>query len=255
MTGHDAGITGHVRPEYPVCHRIVSVTIHAKLPVSSRTLVRQTEGGAAGAARRLKILVSVVRFRPGPPRIPQNANPCRLAFLVSRGDALVPGLFPGQSMIAAPASTSSWATQQFGQQAERPPLGLSSHSACAGSASMPRTARAVARSQRRARPDVLGRAQVPQLHPTQLRPPWDDGRRAAMAPLGSIQFRSACRRLRHPGSTCYTATPTRRPHRSVPTENLRIIKGLRFAALRVPVGTSFAIGSAATLVPETHPHY
>jgi hypothetical protein len=48
-----------------VWHWIVSVTILAKLATSSRTLVRQIDGVAAGAALRLKILVSVVRFRPG----------------------------------------------------------------------------------------------------------------------------------------------------------------------------------------------
>ncbi len=51
-----------------VCRGIVLVTIHARPPVSSRTLVRQIDDVAAGATLRLKILVSVVRFRPGPPR-------------------------------------------------------------------------------------------------------------------------------------------------------------------------------------------
>jgi hypothetical protein len=54
---------------------VVSATIHAKLVDSRRTLVRQIDGVVAGAARRLKILVSVVRFRPGPPRISLTKTP------------------------------------------------------------------------------------------------------------------------------------------------------------------------------------
>jgi hypothetical protein len=68
-----------------VCRRIVSVTIHARLPVSSRTLVRQIDGVAAGATLRLKILVSVVRFRPGPPRTSFTQRPLMQVGVVVSG--------------------------------------------------------------------------------------------------------------------------------------------------------------------------
>ena len=43
----------------------------------------------------MKILVSVVRFRPGPPSLSnKNANPCRLAFLFPEPTVLVPGPSP-----------------------------------------------------------------------------------------------------------------------------------------------------------------
>ena len=63
---------------------VVSATIPAQLAGSSRTLVRQTDGVVAGAARRLKILVSVVRFRPGPPRTSQaNRRSMQIGVVVS----------------------------------------------------------------------------------------------------------------------------------------------------------------------------
>ena len=48
--------------------RVVSITLYAKPLSPCRTLFRQKGSVAPDPARRLKILVSVVRFRPGPPR-------------------------------------------------------------------------------------------------------------------------------------------------------------------------------------------
>jgi hypothetical protein len=79
----------------PVWHWIVSVWIYPKLPNSRKTLVRQTHGVAAGAMQSLKILVSVVRFRPGPPGT-HSETPTYTSgrFCFRAQKVLVPGLFP-----------------------------------------------------------------------------------------------------------------------------------------------------------------
>jgi hypothetical protein len=76
-----------------VCRRVVSATIHAKLADRLRTLVWQIDGVVADAARRLKILVSVVRFRPGPPRI-QKTPPSGGVFVSDSGKILGSGPSP-----------------------------------------------------------------------------------------------------------------------------------------------------------------
>ncbi|MBQ5940780.1 hypothetical protein, partial [Massilia sp. AB1] len=66
-----------VDPGFQARFPCVRTSIQCKLPTSSKTLVRQTDGVAAGATLRLKILVSVVRFRPGPPRTCSSSLPRR----------------------------------------------------------------------------------------------------------------------------------------------------------------------------------
>lgn len=70
------------------------VTIHAKLACSSRTLVRQTDAVLAGAARKLKILVSWFDSAPGCHQeyASQNAHSCKWALSIL-GFA-VPGSVP-----------------------------------------------------------------------------------------------------------------------------------------------------------------
>jgi len=86
---------------------VVSTTIHANLASSRKTLVRQTDGVAAGAARRLKILVSVVRFRPGPPRTFQaKRRSMQIGVFVS--GARSPRARPIPYPTLSPVRPSSW---------------------------------------------------------------------------------------------------------------------------------------------------
>ena len=84
----------HAMP-WRVCHCVVSATIHSRVVDRHRTLIRQTGGARADAARRLKILVSVVRFRPGPPRTCIAKRPLiEVGVFVSGNAVLASGLSP-----------------------------------------------------------------------------------------------------------------------------------------------------------------
>jgi len=68
----------------PVEHCVLSTTIHAIPAGNSRTLVRQIDNAVAGDAK-MKILVSVVRFRPGPPRTSFTQRPLMQVGVVVSG--------------------------------------------------------------------------------------------------------------------------------------------------------------------------
>lgn len=95
LSGKDrSGRQNHRVMGQRACRRVVSATLHTIPADRSRTLVQRNTHTVADAARRLKILVPVVRFRPGPPKnsAASKRQPSQVGVFVFRTSPQVLGI-------------------------------------------------------------------------------------------------------------------------------------------------------------------